>query len=200
MLIFGEQCIGSLSKMGLLLDSHSLWVHTILNCNYYATKVSIKIGKSDTILVVAEQGGDMFFYKHRVRYYETDKMGVAHHSSFVLWFENARVEYLRSAGINYKEIEESGYNLAVVEVNGRFLKPVFFDELISVGVSLLRFDGKYAMFDYKVYNENSQLVVKGYTKHFVVDRELKRASLPANIVDAINSVVLKTKGKGMDYA
>ncbi len=133
----------------------------------------------------------MFFYKHRVRYYETDKMGVAHHSSFVLWFENARVEFLRHFGIDYKSIEEKGYNLAVVEVNGRFLKPVFFDELISVQVSLSRFDGVYAKFEYRVFNERGNLVVKGYTKHLVVDRGLKKARLPENFIKDINIKVLK---------
>ncbi|WP_201327996.1 acyl-CoA thioesterase [Thermotomaculum hydrothermale] len=120
----------------------------------------------------------MFSYKHRVRYYETDKMGVAHHSSFVYWFENARVEFLRDLGIDYKDIENAGYNLAVVEINGRFLKPVFYDELISIKVKASRFDGKYAKFDYYVFNEKSETVVKGCTKHFVVDRELKRVKLP----------------------
>ena len=133
----------------------------------------------------------MFLYKHRVRYYETDKMGVAHHSSFVLWFENARVEFLRHFGIDYKSIEDSGFNLAVVEVNGRFLKPVFFDELISVQVKLSKFDGVFAMFDYKVLNERGSVVVKGYTKHFVVDRNLKRSKLPVGFIDKIDEKVFK---------
>ncbi len=133
----------------------------------------------------------MFFYKHRVRYYETDKMGVAHHSSFVLWFENARVEFLRHFGIDYKGIEDKGFNLAVVEVNGRFLKPVFFDELISVQVNLAKFDGVYAKFDYKVLNEKGETVVRGYTKHLVVNRDLKRSKLPEDIIKKIEKSILK---------
>ncbi len=133
----------------------------------------------------------MFLYKHRVRYYETDKMGVAHHSSFVLWFENARVEFLRHFGIDYKSIEDKGFNLAVVEVNGRFLKPVFFDELISVQVNLARFDGVYAKFDYKVLNEKGETVVRGYTKHLVVDKDLKRSKLPEGIVEKVKKSILK---------
>ncbi len=132
----------------------------------------------------------MFLYKHRVRYYETDKMGVAHHSSFVLWFENARVEFLRYFGVDYKNIEDLGYNLAVVEVNGRFLKPVFFDELILVQIKLIKFDGSYSMFDYKVFNEKGDTVVKGYTKHLVVDRDLKRSKLPEKIIEKIKEKVL----------
>ena len=132
----------------------------------------------------------MFLYKHRVRYYETDKMGVAHHSSFVLWFENARVEFLRHFGIDYKSIEDKGFNLAVVEVNGRFLKPVFFDELISVQVNLARFDGVYAKFDYKVLNEKGETVVRGYTKHLVVGKDLKKSKLPEKIVKKIKEKIL----------
>ncbi len=133
----------------------------------------------------------MFFYKHRVRYYETDKMGVAHHSSFVLWFENARVEFLRHFDIDYKGIEDKGFNLAVVEVNGRFLNPVFFDELISVQVNLAKFDGVYAKFDYKVLNEKGETVVRGYTKHLVVNRDLKRSKLPEDIIKKIEKSILK---------
>ena len=133
----------------------------------------------------------MFLYKHRVRYYETDKMGVAHHSSFVLWFENARVEFLRHFGVDYKTIEDKGFNLAVVEVNGRFLKPVFFDELISVQVNLAKFDGVYAKFDYRVLNEKGETVVKGYTKHLVVDKDLKRSKLPEGIVEKVKKSILK---------
>lgn len=133
----------------------------------------------------------MFFYKHRVRYFETDKMGVAHHSSFVLWFENARVEFLRHFRIDYKAIEDKGFNLAVVEINGRFLNPVFFDELISVQVNLSRFDGVYAKFDYKVLNENGETVVRGYTKHLVVNRDLKRSKLPEDMVKKIEKSILK---------
>ncbi len=135
----------------------------------------------------------MYFYKHRVRYYETDKMGVAHHSSFVLWFENARLEFLRSFNILYKEIENSGYNLAVAEINGRFLKPVYFDDLISIGVSLTRFNGAYFKFDYVVYNERDEIVLKGFTKHIVVGYKLKRARLPESIVKKINSLIKSGK-------
>ena len=132
----------------------------------------------------------MFLYKHRVRYYETDKMGVAHHSSFVMWFENARIEFLRHFGVDYKGIEDKGFNLAVVEVSGRFLKPVFFDEEISVKVALSRFDGTYAKFDYEVLNDRS-VVVKGYSKHLVVDKNLKTSKLPEKIVEKIKEKVLK---------
>lgn len=125
----------------------------------------------------------MFVYRHRVRYFETDKMGVAHHSSFVFWFENARIEFLRSLGLNYSEIENSGFNLAVAEINGRFLKPVFFDELIEVEVKVKKFGGAFAFFEYKVLKENGEIAVKGYTKHIAVNSELKKSPLPEWVLE-----------------
>ena len=120
----------------------------------------------------------MFEYKHRVRYFETDKMGVAHHSSFVYWFENARIEFLRSKGVEYSDLENAGYNLAVAEINGRFLKPVFFDSVITVKVFLTKFKSGFVRFDYLVENEKGELVVKGYTKHIVMNKQLEKALLP----------------------
>ena len=67
----------------------------------------------------------------RVRYAETDQAGIAHHSSHVTWFEVARVAWLREAGIPYRALEERGIQLTVAEVEVRYHRPVFFDELTS---------------------------------------------------------------------
>ncbi len=129
----------------------------------------------------------MFVYRHRVRYFETDKMGVAHHSSFVYWFENARIEFLRNLGLNYSDIEKSGFNLAVAEVNGRFLKPVFFDELIEVEVKVKKFGKAFAFFEYRVLKEDGEVAVKGYTKHITVNSELKKSPLPEWVMEELKN-------------
>ncbi len=135
----------------------------------------------------------MFEYKHRVRYYETDKMGVAHHSSFVYWFENARIEFLRSRGIEYPILEKAGFNLAVAEINGRFLKPVFFDNLITVKVFLTKLRSGYARFDYKVENEKGELVVEGFTKHIIVNGNLEKSLLPESLSKKLFDALKKEK-------
>ncbi len=131
----------------------------------------------------------MFFHKHRVRFYETDKMGVVHHSSFVKWFEDARIEFFRNLGLNYKLIEDAGFNLAVAEINGRFLEPVLFDELILIKVSIQKFNKIYMKFNYVVYNQKNEVVLKGYTKHIVVGRDLKKAKLPEEFMKKLNSLL-----------
>ena len=118
----------------------------------------------------------------RVRYSETDKMGVAHHSAMLNWFETGRVEWCRKAGIPYIEVEEAGYNMAVVEAHARYLRPVLFDSLVTIETEVTRFSGRMIHFHYKVFNHTGEAAAEGYTKHIVVNRQLQRESLPEGLV------------------
>ena len=106
----------------------------------------------------------------RVRFAETDQMGIAHHSSYVLWMEAARVEWLRERGVSYVEMERSGVSLAVSGVNINYRAAAYFDDEVEVETQLV--EGKSRRFRY-VYRltraSDRTLLATGETVHTPVD-------------------------------
>src|SRR6266700_2264568 len=102
----------------------------------------------------------------RVRYAETDQMGVVYHSNYLVWFEIGRVEYMRAHGFSYKEMEEeSGCMIAVVEATARY------DEELVVETELVAVRGAVIRFGYRVVRpEDGVLLCEGHTVHVVVGR------------------------------
>ncbi len=121
----------------------------------------------------------------RVRYGETDQMGVAHHGAYVNWLETGRVELCRSLGVPYSTVEQAGFNMAVAEMTIRYHQPALFDEEIRVETRAVRVSRRFLQFDYRVINSADETVVTAVTKHVVVNRELARASLPDTILEPL---------------
>jgi len=115
----------------------------------------------------------------RVRYAETDQMGVVYHANYVVWFEVGRVELLRSIGLPYKQLEEEGILIAVAEVNARYKRPARYDDEIAVRTTVKQVRGSIIRIGYQVVRvADEELLCEGETVHVVIDREFKRASLP----------------------
>jgi acyl-CoA thioester hydrolase len=116
----------------------------------------------------------------RVRYAETDQMGVVYHSNYLVWFEIGRVELIRSMGLDYKRMEaEEGCGIAVVDVHVRYRAPARYDDELVVRTRLLAARGAVIRFGYKVLRvEDDVLLCEGETVHVVVDKEMKKRSLP----------------------
>lgn len=116
----------------------------------------------------------------RVRYAETDQMGVVYHSNYLVWFEIGRVELIRSMGLDYKRMEaEEGCGIAVVDVHVRYRAPARYDDELVVRTTLLAARGAVIRFGYKVLRvEDGVLLCEGETVHVVVDKEMKKRSLP----------------------
>jgi len=116
----------------------------------------------------------------RVRYAETDQMGVVYHSNYIIWFEVGRVEMLRSLGFTYREMEQQdGTHLAVVEARCRFKAPALYDDLILIRTRLVNVRDSLLHFTYEVVrDEDGALLAEGETIHLVVDAEFKRMALP----------------------
>lgn len=110
----------------------------------------------------------------RVRYAETDKMGVVYHGNYAQYFEVARVEMLRSLGVSYRSMEDSGIMLPVVNLNINFRKPALYDELLTVRTSLKELPGVRIHFDYELLNEREELLADASTDLVFVDVENKR--------------------------
>ncbi|MCC8034709.1 MAG: acyl-CoA thioesterase [Rikenellaceae bacterium] len=97
----------------------------------------------------------------RVRYKETDAMGVVHHSNFTTYYETARTEMLRGFGTTYRILEESGVMLPVRDVVMRFFTPARYDDLLTVRITLREMPSVRMIFDHEIYNEKGELVNTG---------------------------------------
>lgn len=128
----------------------------------------------------AKDGVEIYETKLRVRYAETDQMGVVYHSNYIVWFEVGRVEMLRQLGFTYREMEkQDGTHIAVVEVRCRFKAPALYDDSIVVRTSLLNVRDSLLHFGYEILRDaDGTLLAEGETVHLVVDSEFKRMQLP----------------------
>ncbi|MDA8227952.1 MAG: thioesterase family protein [Desulfitobacterium hafniense] len=105
----------------------------------------------------------------RVRYAETDQMGVVYHSNYLVWFEVGRSELFRDLGLPYTLFEEAGLILAVVEANCRYKQPAHYDDEVAVITTLSKFSSRMVTFTYEVYREDTLLVV-GNTSHVFINK------------------------------
>ena len=116
----------------------------------------------------------------RVRYAETDQMGIVYHANYLIWMEVGRVEYCRAAGIRYRDLErEDGILLAVVEANCRYLSPALYDEEVIVRTWIQQAHPRMLRFAYEMVDAATHRVLAtGETKHVFCDRERRRMKLP----------------------
>ena len=106
--------------------------------------------------------------KLRVRYRETDAQGIVNNADYLSYFEVGRVEWLRAAGLSYRELEKEGYGLVVVEVLARYKKPAFFDDELTVRTELTELKRASLSFGYTVLR-GEEVLVTGRTLHGCVD-------------------------------
>jgi acyl-CoA thioester hydrolase len=116
----------------------------------------------------------------RVRYAETDQMGVVYHANYLVWFEVGRVEFIRSLGLDYRVMErEDGVGIAVVDVSARYKSPARYDDELIIETRLLAARGAIVKFGYRIVRAPDRaLLCEGETMHVVVDREMKKSRLP----------------------
>src|SRR5262249_14182775 len=115
----------------------------------------------------------------RVRYAETDQAGMAHHSAFLPWFEEGRVELLRSLGKPYQEFEAEELHFPVREVLCRYWLPARFDDVLVVSTAIKEVGGASIRFGYRITREaDASLIAEGYTLHACVDNTGKVKRLP----------------------
>ncbi len=118
----------------------------------------------------------------RVRYAETDQMGVAHHASYLVWFEAARTEFIRDRGRSYAQIEADGWLLVVVEARCRYLRPARYDDVLVVRTRLGPAGPATLAFDYEVVrNGDREVLARGATVHAAVDRTGRPRRIPEEV-------------------
>lgn len=116
----------------------------------------------------------------RVRYAETDRMGVVYYANYLVWFEIGRVETFRQMGFNYKEMEEVDDSWAVVaEARCRYLKPVFYDDVVLIRTRVVESRSRTLRFGYEIRREaTGELLATGETLHVICDGKNRSKSLP----------------------
>ncbi|MBQ8568130.1 MAG: acyl-CoA thioesterase [Oscillospiraceae bacterium] len=112
-------------------------------------------------------------YKRTAMYYETDRMGVVHHSNYIRWFEEARVYYLSEAGFPYVKMEEMGVMLPVLSAECSYKNHVVFDETVYITPKIEKYNGFRLEISYTVTGENGTVKAEGRTSHCFVDTDMK---------------------------
>ncbi len=123
-------------------------------------------------------------YKHKVQYYETDKMGITHHSNYIRWMEEARVNWLEKIGWSFEKIENLGMISPVVEINCKYINSTKFNDLVEIKVSLKEYTGVKLIVKYEMINSKTkEIVLKGESKHCFTTKEGKIISIKKEYPD-----------------
>lgn len=110
----------------------------------------------------------------KVRYAETDQMGVVHHGNYAEYLEIARLDWLDQLGVSYKLLEKEGVMLPVYELNIKFIKPAYFDDVLRIETQLKELPRVKIEFSYEVFNQHDELITTAYTILVFMDSETKR--------------------------
>jgi acyl-CoA thioester hydrolase len=127
----------------------------------------------------------------RVRYAETDQMGVVYHANYLVWFEVGRVEFIRQLGMDYKSMEqEEDALIAVVEATARYKAPARYDDELLIRTTLAGVRGSIVRFRYGILRaEDELLLCEGETVHVVVGRDMKRREMPIRYAERFAAVM-----------
>ena len=115
----------------------------------------------------------MNVYQHKVQYYETDKMGITHHSNYIRWMEEARIDFLEQIGWRYDKLEEMGIVSPVTAIDCRYKVTTTFADVVSISVSVEEFKGVKLKLKYEMKNEAGKLVCESYSEHCFMNPEGK---------------------------
>lgn len=123
-------------------------------------------------------------YERKVNYYETDRMGIVHHSNYIRMLEEARCDYLEQAGIPYSMIESRGILIPVLGVESKFLKPLRYGDVFAVYPCITKFNGVRLELSYKIFNRtNGELCNESRSSHCFTDESLRPVRLKLKYPD-----------------
>ena len=117
-------------------------------------------------------------YEHKVQYYETDGMGIVHHSNYIRWFEEARVDLLEQLGYGYNRIEAEGFGSPVLEVCCKYKTMAHFGDVVSISARIIEYNGVRMALRYEVRDaQTGELRCEGESRHCFMGREGRPVSL-----------------------
>ena len=110
-------------------------------------------------------------YKHKVNYYETDKMGITHHSNYIRWMEEARIDYLEKLGYGYDKLEKEGIMSPVIGIEGEYKESTTFNDEILIEAKIKEFKGVRLIIEYKMINAKTEKIVfTGTSSHCFIGK------------------------------
>ena len=129
----------------------------------------------------------------RVLYGDTDAAGVVYYANYLRYFERGRTEYMRDLVLTYREIEDLGLLLPVIECYSRYKAPKSYDDLLTIKKSLSKLKNVSCRFNYRIYKNGSDnsltLLAKGHTVHAAVNREGRLTRLPAHVLEKLKKIL-----------
>lgn len=127
----------------------------------------------------------------RVRYAETDQMGVVYHANYLIWFEVGRVELMRSLGFDYKRMEiDDDRHIVVVAVKCRYKAPARYDDVVAIETRILALRGFVLKFGYRLVRvADNKVLAEGETTHVITDSAMQKCTLPEKYVQAFRAVM-----------
>lgn len=132
----------------------------------------------------------------RVRYAETDAMGIVHHSQYVIWFEVGRSSFMRHTGFSYADLERAGYHLRIAEVRARYVAPAFYDECLTVRTWLSHVHSRGLAFSYAIIRPadaaqdcSEQTLVTGTTRLICTDSQGQVRRMPDEVRAVLRTLV-----------
>jgi acyl-CoA thioester hydrolase len=121
----------------------------------------------------------------RVRYSETDRMGIVYHGHYISWFEIGRTEYCRAAGVPYRKLEDSGLLILVTAVECRYRRSARYDDEVRVVTSLSEVARRGLAFAYEVFDVEARLLAEGATRHVFADASGRPTRAPQEVIAAL---------------
>ena len=117
--------------------------------------------------------------RFRVRYAETDKMGVVYYANYFVWIEVGRTDYCKAVGFSYRDMESDHANMAVADASCRYIAPAHYDDEILIRTVIERLNRRLVTFVYSIHNDaTGQLLAEGKTVHITVGKDGKKCSIP----------------------
>ena len=123
----------------------------------------------------------------RVRYADTDTMGVVYYGTYPIYFEVGRAEYMRSKGFPYRKFEETGFHLVVVHLEAKYYNTATYDDLLTVRTSITELKSRGLAFHYEVFRDGA-LIVEGKTKHICTNSDKKTVVIPPSLFEILKDV------------
>jgi len=130
---------------------------------------------------------DYFETPIRVRYADTDTMGVVYYGTYPIYFEVGRAEYMRAKGYTYKEFESTGFHLVVVSMEAKYHSNATYDDLITVRTSISELKSRGLTFHYEIFRDGA-LIVEGKTRHICTNSDKKTVVMPPSLFEILKDV------------
>jgi acyl-CoA thioester hydrolase len=122
----------------------------------------------------------------RVRYADTDMMGIVYYGTYPVYLEVARSEFMREKGFSYRSVEEMGYRLVVASMEIKYYNPAVYDDLLTIRTSVSDIQSRGLTFNYEIMKEGTT-VVKGKTRHICVNADRKPTRIPALLLQVLQN-------------